>query len=174
MSVFNIQDFLTDDSNHIEVFFCPNTVDHKSSHSITVARKQSCRIVGLGNGSKQELKEYYHNDMTYVYDLSNDGQRVYRKLAQQEYSHKNVYAVSYIEEVIPTHRFPCTNEITHETSIHRTTYRINNRTFFIHDQEGDLHYYYIRYQHSQNVDIRKMQADMDKTFTILARLRLIH
>lgn len=120
---------------------------------------------GMG-ATTQVVKEYHHRDMTYIYDLDSDGQRAVRRLAQKEDTTvRGLYTIAFIEETIPTHRFPSTRDIAHAEVVKRRSYRINNRMHFIHDEdEAGFHYYYFRYQHSDNVDIRKMQADFDRSF----------
>lgn len=127
------------------------------------------------NGTTQNLKNYHHRDMTYTYDLSNDGQRAIRKLAQHEAfaslsRDRGLYAIAFMEDTVPPHRFPSTRDVTFTEELKRTCYRINNRLFFVHDEElNKYHYYYFRYQHAENVDLRKMQADLDRALKKVMR-----
>lgn len=167
----DISTILTTDSNYVEIHFCPDRVALDTNNVIKVGWDQPAKLNNrLTNATKQEIKEYFHRDLVYLYDLQNDGQRVYRKLPQKEYANGNLYAIAYIEEVLPSHRFPCTDEIAHEHVINRTSYRINNRMYFVHDvDESSKHTYYIRYNHADNVDLKKMQLDLDK-FIAMTRL----
>ena len=83
----------------------------------------------------------------------------------------DLYAVCLDEDVLPSHRFPCTQEIVKEGSVTRSSMRINNRMFLMHYIEDGHHYVYVRYQHASNVDIKKMQEDLDKTLNRLRRSR---
>ena len=171
--MIDLATLLSEHGNHVEIYICPQMV-HEST-SIKVGWRNAIKLdsLRLGNGSQQHIKEYYHRDMVYTYDLTNDGQRVYRKLAQNDLCYDRIYAVSYIEEVLPTHRFPCTCDTAHEMTVHRTTYRINNRMYFVHDIEDDQnHYYYVKYQHAQNVDMKKMQQDLDHVLARIKQIRL--
>jgi hypothetical protein len=123
-----------------------------------------------GSGFKQNLMEYVHRDMVYVYDRYDDRQKVYRKIPQNENDHNPVYGVGYKEETLPVHRFPCTSEVTTRQQIRRVQYRVNNR-MFIHDDEDEdkNHYYTIRYQHSTNVDLKKMEQDFERALALFKR-----
>lgn len=156
--------------NIIETYICPESTANLGSDPVLVGwdRDIPFTINHSTTPTFQTVKEYHHRDMTYIYDLENDGQRVVRRLAQKEDTAggNNVYTVAYTEEVLPTHRFPSTRDIAHSEITKRKSYRINNRLHFIHDEDEDgrLHYYYFRYQHADNVDVRKMQHDFDRTF----------
>lgn len=165
----NIHHIINDSRiNLIELYICPEEV-RADDHKICVGRSTAVSLNMRSSipYSVQNLKIYHYRDLTYIYDLDNDGQRTIRKLAQKEdfTCGRNIYCVASIEEVIPTHRFPSTQDITHTEVIKRKSYRLNNRMYFIHDEDDTgMHYYYFRYQHSDNVDIRKMQADFDRAF----------
>lgn len=163
---------LTEDTNLVEFYICPNVV--RNEHEIVVGYSTPLQLGSrFGNGTQQELKEYHHRDMTYVYDLDNDAQRVVRKLPQKQCMIGNMYGVSYVEEILSSHRFPCTKDIAHSTKIIRTTYRINNRLFLVHDKDEMFNYYYLRYQHSGNVDVLKMQQDLERTVACLKKMQLV-
>jgi hypothetical protein len=161
--------------NVVDVYVCPVVSDHRDKYDVHVAWSAEQKLGnGLGKGSTQELKEYYHSDMVYVYDHANDGQKVLRRLARHEVSYQNMYAISFMEEVLPSHRFPCTKDIMHEEDVTRTMFRINNRMYFVHDVDTKgHHYYYVRYQHSDNVDIKKMQSDLDRVCSYLMKIKMI-
>lgn len=168
----NLDNILTESCNYVEIYICPDNV--RDTNEIDVGHKSPLQLgSGLGNGTKQELREYHHRDMAYIYDLENDAQRVVRKLAQSMSVQGNMFAISFIEEVLSSHRFPCTNNIAHITKITRTTYRINNRMFLVHDKDETSNYYYIRYHHSGNVDTLKMQQDLDRAIGHLKKQRLV-
>jgi hypothetical protein len=174
-NTMEIESLLTESTNLVEVYVCPTKVDYATKQWVNVGWNAPYKLgTGFGVGNKQELKEYHHRDLTYMYDLANDGQRAYRKLAQNEAAHRSMYAVSYLEETVPTHRFPCTQEVAHEDTIVRTTYRINNRIHFIHDTDKNQNnYYYFRYQHSDNVDLKKIQSDFNKSCGYLRKIGMV-
>lgn len=168
----NLDNILTEKCNYVEIYICPDIV--RNEREIDVGHATTLQIgSGFGNGTKQEMKEYHHRDMAYIYDLENDGQRVIRKSPQSMFIQGNMFAASFQEEVLSSHRFPCTKDIAHSTKITRVTYRINNRMFLVHDKDENSNYYYIRYHHSNNVDIRKMQQDLDRVIGQLKKQRLV-
>jgi ketosteroid isomerase-like protein len=115
-----------------------------------------------GSGTKQKLQEYIHSDMVYVFDRSDDRQRVYRKIAMKECDQSPFYGVGYNEETLPVHHFPCVSTITMQREIQRTVYRINNRIHIYVDVIDGQTSYTIRYQHAANVDMRKIEADVER------------
>lgn len=157
----------TSNVNVIESYICPEPAATDASCVKVGWGREVPFTINHGTGATaQNLKEYHHRDMTYIYDLDTDGQRTIRRLVQKEdFGTRYVYTVGLVEENLPTHRFPSTRDISHTEVVKRLLYRINNRMHFIHDEdESGVHYYYFRYQHADNVDVRKMQADFDRSF----------
>jgi hypothetical protein len=141
---------------------------------ISVMWKKNIHPTKFGAPTTQLLKEYHYRDMIYIYDLESDNQRIVRRLAQESMCSltQRIYALSFIEEVLPPHRFPSTRDITHTETLKRMSYRINNRVQFIHDidETKQIHYYYFRYMHSDNVDMRKIESDIQRAFTHVRQL----
>ena len=138
----------------------------------------------FGNGSVQKFTEFHHRDLTYIYDLANDGQRAYRRVTLQDQLLERAYVVALQEENVPPHKFPCVQEIQATTTTTRTVYRINNRMYVLHDRVEHSNntvpapapmsqYIYIRYQHAPNVDLTKMQTDLQRTLGILKRVNVM-
>lgn len=157
----------------VEVFVCPQRVSPDANPMrIGWPTGKAPAVPKLVNvGVPLRVIEYNHRDLTYSYDQGNDAQRVTRKTPLNEAFHQNMWAVCYDEEVLPVHRFPCTQEITKEGVIERLCYRLNNRMFLIIDREGNFDTMYVKYQHAANVDLAKMQDDLDK---ILRRVMSSH
>ena len=166
--------------NCVEIYFTNKSVSLDDvKYDIDVNSSQSSKkpkIASLPFYGKYNTKiiEYYYKDMIYTYDLSNDAQKVFRKTVLQDYTsprNNKMYCVSYNEETLPIHRFPSTNEIINKEEITRTTYRINNRIFVYHDkyESKNIEYIYIKYNHSENIDIKKMQEDIEKTIKIILK-----
>lgn len=159
----DLQTYVSDDIDTVEIYICPSKVDSSSSQ-VPIGWSKPCKYLNtLGQGQSMKIKEFYHRDLLYTYDKDNDAQRVVQKRPIAESVYKHAYIVSSKEDVLPSHRFPCTNEIVHETDVERTSYRINNRMHVCHDKEGSWEYLYIRYNHSPNVDVKQMQHDLAKT-----------
>lgn len=167
MDTFDLSNVLSGDVSVVEVFVLP----------LRHARGESDDAIRVGwNGAsianiphfwnviqKSQMQIYYHRDMSYSYDLASDGQRCVRQsLVNDTFVDDQFFVVGLQEDVLPCHRFPSTREIVHETKINRNVYRINNRISLHHDydEKENMSYLYFRYQHSDNVDIPKMNQDL--------------
>lgn len=170
-----------DDTNQVvEIYMCPDRVN-ETLNTINAGWKtvpnSFQKIAGnatsqtMNNQHPLKLYEYHHRDLCCSYDKTNDTQKIIKKTLMKEAYAGNFYGSCFIEEILPSHRFPCTQEITKEGNVERSSLRINNRMFICHDVEDDYHYIYIRYQHAANVDMKKMQEDLDKTLHKLTRSR---
>lgn len=113
------------------------------------------------------LIEYHNNDIVYNYDLTSDNQKVVKRIFKKDKEIHKYYMLGYQEHILPTHRFPCTNDIFIKTQIKRTMYRINNRMYITLDEEDDFKYLYIRFSYNDNIDMRKMQSDFDRAIEFI-------
>ena len=131
----------------------------------------------FGNTTPCRFTNYYHKDLVYTYNMLNDGQRVYKRtLLLDELSNldQRIYVACYYEDNLASHRFPTSDNINNKNIIDRNSYRINNRIFLIHDtvyeennKIGGNEYIYLRYNHSYNVEIDKMQHDIERVVRLL-------
>lgn len=119
----------------------------------------------------QYLQEYRYKELLYVYDRCNDSQRTISRILKKELlpSDTPIYISVIQEDTLPTHRFPCSEQVQDNGNTVRKSVKINNRLFFIEEEYGSQqdanikHYcYYIRYNHAPNVDIEKMQSDLNQ------------
>lgn len=156
----DLSTFVTDQTQVVDVYICPYIL-REDDPDVRIGWDKSCKIP-MHRGTPMHLKEYHHRDLCYTYDMENDAQRVVRKTLLHDKRVGKTYIAAYEEEVLPTHCFPCVQEITHEAEVHRISYRINNRMFLYHDKIGSWEYVYIRYQHAQNVDMKQMNADIHR------------
>jgi hypothetical protein len=113
------------------------------------------------------LIEYHNNDIVYNYDLTSDNQKVVKRIFKKDKEIPKYYMLGYQEHILPTHRFPCTNDIFIKTQIKRTMYRINNRMYITLDEEDDFKYLYIRFSYNDNIDMKKMQSDFDRAIEFI-------
>lgn len=174
MSPIDISGLLqsVDEPNQVlEIFVCPELVNAEMNPVPIGWATVPNFLTKINFTHTTKLYEYHHRDMTYSYDQSNDSQRVFRKTLQKEAFHNNVYGACFDEDVQPSHRFPSTQEIVKEGEVTRSSMRINNRMFLYHDVEDSYHYIYVRYQHAPNVDIKKMQEDLERIMGRLSRSR---
>ena len=142
----------------------------KNVIDITTDNETKGLLVKFGNGSFSKFKNYYYKDYQYSYDLSNDAQRVTKRIHTYDSNpHARMYIVGYNENVLASHRFPTTAEISNTNIIERTSFRINNRLFIYNDKVYDesigdnpYEYIYARYNHSPQVDLKHMQTDIER------------
>lgn len=176
------------DVNCIDIYICRNFSGGDNATVIPVHANLTSPILGLGTGTQSKIESYWYRDMCYTYDIANDAQRVTRRLVHNDHIIQHgmhcLYVIVLNEETLPSHMFPCVNEITNNNTTSRTSYRINNRMFLYHDVVGEYatepthdsnekkvintsEYLYLRYKHSQQVDLIKIQADIDRVIRIL-------
>lgn len=171
--IINLEHIVSEyaDANAVEIYILPPSRNGADGRVIDVSWKKPLTLRGpFACGTVQYVRNYYHRDMCYSYDLENDGQKVTRKLAKKDVrAAGGLYAIVFQEEMLPPHRFPATKDITYVEEVKHQSYRINNRMFLYHDEEDGEHTYYIRYNHSDNVDLRKMQSDLDRALATLLR-----
>ena len=145
--------------------------------------------------NEQILTEFHHRDMLYVYDLANDNQRAYRRVL---WDHTFLptrttprgaigpsVVLTWEEDTLPHHRFPCTTDVAHRIEFKRWTAKINNRLSYVIDEvrpegaampvslntlgesvntptpDGTRYTHCIRFHYSPNVEMTKMQSDLD-------------
>jgi hypothetical protein len=126
------------------------------------------------------LEEYRYKELLYSYDRSNDAQRtIYRQGLNEHWDdRKRVYRLMFQEDILPSHRFPCSKDIQLNERLVRRSFKINNRLALVEEQveteantktEKDknpvIYHYYLRYQHAPNVDLDKMQSDLNQFIT---------
>ena len=176
MDSFDLSTVLVPDVSVVEVFVLPHRrQQNENEDAICVGWKDGKMptIPSFWNVvQKANLQTYSYRDMTYSYDIATDGQRCVRQTwMNDQYVDDHFYVVGIQEDVLPCHRFPSTREIVNESKITRNIYRMNNRICLYHDMNETerISYVYFRYQHSENVDIPKMNQDLGNAMRKLMR-----
>lgn len=167
----HLQDLLTESGNTVEVYFCPERLEQQSPIlSCGWSYLPRLPTKAFKNRLDQELVEYCHRDITYVYDTSNDAQRVLQRNCLTEKIYDKEYLLVLQEETLPAHRFPCTTEIHAKKTYRKVQYKYNNRIFFQVDKEdNDQYTLYLRYNHAYNVDLEKMNEDWNLIYRQLQK-----
>ena len=165
--MIDIRKLLSNDTNIVEIYLTnnkqetlPNKLDIYINDEYIEKIKQKFKI------TKETTLVYFNrNNLTYVYDLSNDSQYVYvRKLENMDIK-GNLCCLSFNEMKMQTHSFACTNDIDTRIEYKYSEFKINNRISII-IKNNNL---YIYYRHSKEVDIDKIQ---DVINNIIRRLNL--
>lgn len=169
--VLELSSLLNDEVHVVDIYLCRQPVSAQVGWVQVGWDKPIASVPSaFGKGTSQKMLEYHHRELCYVYDTSNDGQRVIKRTLAEFKGDGRYAAYAFKEEQLPSHRYPCVDEISHKQEVLRTTYRINNRLSFVVDSEtgvdatGSMYYYFLRYQHAPNVDAKKM--DMDVKFAL--------
>jgi len=181
---FDLSSCITDGVNCVEVYICQNKQKETSqplatdslSSIIDVSWNTAHDLAKILKGyanykNTTEVAEFYYRHLCYTYDRANDGQRVTHKKFIKDMITDNCYAVSYDEEVLPSHMYPCVTEQSHKTQIKRTSYRVNNRMYIVHDVDMNTknETLYIRYTHAPQVDLKKYELDFQKAYYTLIK-----
>jgi hypothetical protein len=158
--MIDIRKLLTEDTNIIEIYVLKKNIDNMDLKT-DISRDD----VYLDNIRKRfkltrktTLVYYMRNNMTYVYDLSNDSQYVFiRKLENMDTNVKGLYMIAYNEMKLQPYTFSCTNDIHKRIEYHIEEFKINNRISIVIKNKN----VYIHYRHSKEVDIDKIQEIMN-------------
>ena len=108
--------------------------------------------------TRETTLTYFNKDnLSYVYDLSNDSQYVYlRKLENSQIKSVNnydFYGLALNEMKMQTYLFGCGNDIDNREEVKIQEFKINNRISLIIRNNN----MYITYKHSKEVDLEKTE-----------------
>jgi hypothetical protein len=171
--VIDLRNYINDNVNVVEISFCKKNellFDNKQLQIINnIADDNDVKIIEtkFKNSREEKFKSYYMKDKIYTYDLENDNQQVSSKckinsnLIRRDKKY-DLFIVSYNKDRFPPYLFPCTDEIDHICSYTIKEFKINNRISLIIRKEDNMNSIYIEYKHSQNVDIDKMNDNINR------------
>lgn len=110
------------------------------------------------NWKTTKFMSYCRNHLTYLYNLTDDSQMVYTKIANMHPTqHKHWYIIPYAQFKLPTHIFPCSNDIDSVCEYILYEVKLTNRISLIIRKDDNGSYVYIEYKHLPNVDIDKSE-----------------
>jgi len=164
--MIDISKLISDDTNIIEIYIMNSkTNDDLNKINIFISDDLINKIKQKFKITKETTLVYFNrNNLSYVYDLSNDSQYVYlRKLENMEIVN-NFYCLAFNEMKMQTHSFACTNDIDNRSEFKYQEFKINNRISLIIKNNN----IYIHYRHSKEVDIDKIQ---DTINNLIKRLK---
>ena len=152
-----IKKLLTETTNIIEIYVM-NTQPQQMRMNIYLDDIFLNKIKKKFKLTKETTLVYYNKDnLSYVYDLSNDSQFVYlRKLENTEIKNINnydLYGIALNEMKMQTYLFGCGNNIDNKEEMKIQEFKINNRISLI-IKNNNL---YINYRHSKDVDLEKTE-----------------
>jgi hypothetical protein len=174
--MFIVSDLLSEDTNLLEIYICSK---QQSDNFIDIMIDDN-KVQKLKNKFKTtktaKYNVFYKNNLSYTYDDSNDNQIVNTKITYKNLhiktkgSFSDFYAISYKEDKLPTHYFPCSNDIDYISEIYITEIKINNRVTLIIKTDNNITSSYIQYRHANNVEIDKVQNTIEMLLKTISSL----
>jgi hypothetical protein len=111
----------------------------------------------------EKYKSYFNKERVYTYELSNDNQYVYTKIKKHLDIIDNILVIASKHDKQPNYTFPCTNDIDNICEYTIKEYKISNRlSLIIRYDDENIKTLFIEYKHSQNVDIDKINEQINK------------
>lgn len=152
-----IKQILTENTNIIEIYLMDK---QKSQVKMNIYLDDLFlnRIKKKFKMTRETTLTYFNKDnLSYVYDLSNDSQYVYlRKLENSQIKSVNnydFYGLALNEMKMQTYLFGCGNDIDNREEVKIQEFKINNRISLIIRNNN----MYITYKHSKEVDLEKTE-----------------
>jgi len=145
-------------TNHIEIYLIQPQRDQQIVNLALDDKVIKDILSKYKNWKSTKYIGYVRNHLTYLYNLTDDSQYVYTKVSTPATSLSGPwYIIPYTYSKLPTHIFPCTNDINDVCEYILTEAKITNRITLVirKDQYGS--YVYIEYKHSPNVDVEKSE-----------------
>lgn len=164
--MIDITKLISQDTNIIEIYFLNGKPEDSNKMNILISDDIIEKIKQKFKITKETTLVYFNrNNLSYVYDLSNDSQYVYlRKLENMEIK-GNLCYLAFNEMKMQTHSFACTNDIDSRIEYKYLEFKINNRISLI-IKNNNL---YIHYRHSKEADLDKIQ---DVITNLIKRLNM--
>ena len=164
--MIDITKLISQDTNIIEIYFLNGKPEDSNKMNILISDDIIEKIKQKFKITKETTLVYFNrNNLSYVYDLSNDSQFVYLRKLEDMKVQGNLCCLSFNEMKMQTHSFACTNDIDSRVEYKYLEFKINNRISLI-IKNNNL---YIHYRHSKEADLDKIQ---DVITNLIKRLNM--
>jgi len=164
--MIDITKLISQDTNIIEIYFLNGKPEDSNKMNILISDDIIEKIKQKFKITKETTLVYFNrNNLSYVYDLSNDSQFVYLRKLEDMKVQGNLCCLSFNEMKMQTHSFACTNDIDSRIEYKYLEFKINNRISLI-IKNNNL---YIHYRHSKEADLDKIQ---DVITNLIKRLNM--
>ena len=164
--MIDITKLISQDTNIIEIYFLNGKPEDSNKMNILISDDIIEKIKQKFKITKETTLVYFNrNNLSYVYDLSNDSQFVYLRKLEDMKVQGNLCCLSFNEMKMQTHSFACTNDIDSRIEYKYLEFKINNRISLI-IKNNNL---YIHYRHSKEADLDKIQ---DVISNLIKRLNI--
>ncbi len=159
-SKVHLESFLKNKSNLIEMYLCESYGDPSLRYDIKVSHSKCNAIRSkYRNWKTTKYIAYSRNHQTYLYDLTDDNQHVFTKYTTNtKYDGNHLYILSYEHSKLPTHLFPCVNDIDDISEYTIEECKISNRISLNIKVDKYGAYVYVEYKHSPQVDLDKIEG----------------
>jgi hypothetical protein len=150
----NLNNLITNDTNIIEIYLLSplNSINKDGIINIYINNLILNKIKKNFKLARETTLVYFNrNNLSYVYDLSNDNQYVFLRKLENTIENNNLFAIAFNEMKMQSHSFACTNDINNRCSYKISEIKINNRISII-IKNNNL---FIHYKHNKDVDIEK-------------------
>lgn len=172
--MLSIQSLLPEGTNLVEIYV---TKKIKDSFAIDININDAfvANVMELyGNWKKTEYTSFHRNELEYTYDMSNDNQVVFSKNKEKDRivskkSH-DLYFISYKHSKLPTHLFPCTNDIDDRIVYTIEECKLSNRLSLIVRKDCYATSLFIEYRHSPQVEIEKIESRINSVIDTLSKI----
>ena len=154
--MININNLLSTDTNIIEIYFLNADDKNKTSYKKNIYLNDVFlnKVKNKFKLTKETTFIYFNrNNLSYVYDNSNDSQYVFLRKLENIEEKNQLFALAFNEMKMQTHSFACTNDINNKVISKTYEFKINNRISLLIKDNNLL----IHYKHSKDVDIEKIQ-----------------
>lgn len=162
--MFDIEKVLCQNTNLVEIYF-PTSIDTDVVDISTTEDIISKLLIKYNSWKTTEFASYHLNELTYIYDISNDNQIVFSKIStisnvidKSKKLTSPIYVVSYNYSKLPPYLFPCIRDIDDKTTYTLSECRISNRLSVVIKTEANQKIAYIEYKHSPQVEIKKIES----------------
>lgn len=158
--MFTLSSILTENTNLVRIYFIDKTKNIENTSDVNIHMNVSQIQNAYKNWKTTKYIVYSRNELNYLYDLTDDNQMVFTLVQQQDdlKTLEGLYAISYKMCKLPTHVYPCLNDIDNVREYTISEYKITNRISIIIESDEYGTYAYIEYKHSQQVDIEKINS----------------
>jgi hypothetical protein len=155
----NLENHINTETDIINIYFC-KSIENNCINLLPIKKNLKLKF------TKRDFAVYYKKNLLYIYDQSNDSQFTYKlKLLNHEIINENNKLLSinsYKETKVSCYLFPSTDTLSKKSKYTLEECRINNRLTFSIKTENNIKIAFITYKHSLNVDINKMNNDLNE------------
>jgi hypothetical protein len=156
--MIDINSLITNKTNLIEIYFCPNQKYNDKNINIELDDNFLTKIKNNFKITKNyKYATYYHNNISYTYDRSDDNQFINSIKIENDkyYNNKKIdlYILYLNESKLPNYYFPCIIDIDNKEEYDIIEFKINNRISLLIKNNNC----YIQYRYNKNLEIDKMQ-----------------